>query len=232
MEWPILSHKERTQSNTYMPIICSVIAGFEVVFPPGYEEIFNEAIGKYNGSFAMDLYGKLEFSNFKTFQTFLKHRVNSTIGGLTREHFFAACDRRELYHMFPDAQTTIIGDEKIESFFGIFIDELKKNLGSKHLTCRLDPTGAHKGHHTREKRWYFINDYGEDIPYSDDDNRKIKNGEKHSSNPVVLGPYVVHINEGFQINTHTGKVRPIVFKGGKTKKTKRSRHRTLLTKRT
>jgi len=248
MQWPILPTGERTQSNTYMPLICSVIDGFEVVFPEDYEGLFNRSIGKYKSLGFASAFGKLKFKDFKTFRTFLQERVKAEIGSLSREDFFSACDSRKHYHIVPSRQTAIIGGDQLESFFGIFINDLMTNLGSMGLTCTLDPTGrahrgeadrgeadrgeahrgeAHRGEadrgeaHRGEPRWYFINDAGEDQPYSDDDNRKIKNGQKYGFNPVVLGPYTIDLNEGFQINTKTRKMRPIVLKGGRKKRTRR-----------
>jgi hypothetical protein len=80
--------------------------------------------------------------------------------------------------------------------------------------------------HRESPRWYFKNDAGEDIPYSDEDNSKIMSGYENDYNPD-LGKYKIDVRQGFQINTQTGFIRPIVLKGGKTKtKTKTKKRKT------
>jgi hypothetical protein len=229
MDWPILPTEERTQSNTYMPLICSVIDGFEVTFPPGYEELFNGAIKKYKDFGFGSAVGKLEFKDFHSFQEFLRKRVNTEIGSLSREDFFSACDNRESYHVVPRRQTAIISGARLEAFFGIFINDLMTNLGDKSLSCTLIPASearaaAHGEAALRESppRWYFKNDAGEDTPYSDEDNSKIMSGYENDYNPD-LGKYKIDVGQGFQINKQTGFIRPIVLKGGKTKKSKKSK---------
>jgi len=228
MDWPILPTEERTQSNTYMPLICSVIDGFEVTFPPGYEELFNGVIEKYKDFGFGTAFGKLEFKDFHSFQEFLRKRVKAEIGSLSREDFFSACDSREHYHVVPSRQTAIISGARLEAFFRIFINDLMTNLGDKRLSCTLIPArearAAHgeAAHRESPPRWYFKNDAGEDIPYSDEDNSKIMSGYEQDYNPD-LGKYKIDVRQGFQINTQTGFKRPIVLKGGKTKKSKKSK---------
>ena len=227
MDWPILPNEERTQSNTYMPLICSVVDGFEVTFPPGYEELFNGVIEKYKDFGFGSAFGKLEFKDFHSFQEFLRKRVKAEIGSLSREDFFSACDSREHYHVVPSRQTAIISGSRLEAFFGIFINDLMTNLGDKRLSCTMIPAretrAAHDEAAYRESpRWYFKNDAGEDIPYSDEDNSKIMSGYQNDYNPD-LGKYTIDVGQGFQINTQTGIKRHIVLKGGKTKKTKKTK---------
>ena len=220
--WPILDVTEETQSNTYMPLICSVIDGFEVVFPPRYEELFDASIRKYK-QFGFD---KLEFENFHGFKVFLQGRVQKKIGGLTRAKFDVACDAP--FHMYPHIQSSIIKGVTLEAFFGIFIHELITKMGGRGLRCTLrvhahSDAAAHRG-----ERWYFINEAGEDQAYLPDDNRKIMNGQKYGFNPIISTGHIIDLNEGVQINPHSKKRRPIVFKGGKTKrrmKRKRTRHK-------
>lgn len=237
MDWPILPTEERTQSNTYMPLICSVIDGFEVTFPPGYEELFNGAIETYKDFGFDSALGKLEFEDFHSFQDFLRKRVEAEIGSLSREDFFSACDSREDYHVVPRRQTAIISGKRLDAFFGIFINDLMTNLGDKRLSCTLMPRDreAHAAHgeaaHRESPRWYFKNDAGEDIPYSDEDNSKIMSGYENDYNPV-LGNYTIDVRQGFQIDTQTGFERPIVLKGGKTKTKKTKKTKTKKTKKT
>jgi hypothetical protein len=229
MDWPILPTEERTQSNTYMPLICSVIDGFEVTFPPGYEELFNGSIEKYKDFGFDSAFGNLEFKDFHSFQEFLRQRVKAEIGSLSREDFFSACDSREHYHVVPSRQTAIISGSRLEAFFGIFINDLMTNLGDKRLSCTLIPAREARAAHRESPRWYFKNDAGEDIPYSDEDNSKIMSGYENDYNPD-LGKYTIDVRQGFQINTQTGFKIPIVLKGGKTKtkktKTKKTKTKT------
>jgi hypothetical protein len=130
-KWPILNHTEETQSNTYIPLICSVIKGFNMDFPKGYEFEFYAAVQEYNHTPGIG--PPLPFTNLKTFQDFLKNRVSRVIHGLSIVHFHKACD--DSFHVRPDIQDEIM--HGLDGFFNIFIDKLIK-FGRKHnVTCNL-----------------------------------------------------------------------------------------------
>lgn len=228
--WIIKGTTEDTQSSTFMPLICSVIDGFHVTFPDGYKAIFNSLCGP-----------RLPFSNFKGFQSFLRRSVQEQIGGTSVTDFNNAKDHHP-YHFPADLQERILGGgtpHALDYFYGMFIIQLKRQLPGQQCvlveTHRGHHTGkAPRGHHTgeahrgAEKKWYFINDRGEDQPYSDDDNRKIMIGEsieeRYRYNPVISTGHIIDLTRKVQINKHSKTERPIVFKGGKTKKRRKTRY--------
>jgi hypothetical protein len=137
-EWPILDRKEHTQSNTYMPLICSVMDGFEVDFPPEYPALFSKVAREYNIE-------TLPFKNFAKFQDYLKAHVKKM--GLDRSTFFDMCDDKDNYHIEAGIQEVIMKD--LDGFFGLFISKLIQFASEKHvafkkadtmLTCRLKDT--------------------------------------------------------------------------------------------
>jgi hypothetical protein len=150
-EWPILNRPERTQSNTYMPLICSVMDGFEVDFPPEYPVLFSKVAREYNIE-------QLKFKDFAKFQAYLKAHVNEM--GLDRSTFFDMCDDTNNYHIEAGIQEVIMKD--LDGFFGKFIPTLIQFASEKHatfkkadtmLTCRLKDT-QHKDYKLGEASRY------------------------------------------------------------------------------
>ena len=131
--WRISASEEDTQSNTYMPLICSVIDEFEVEFPEGYETLFNRTIKTYNDRFRS--IGDLDFRDFEGFKRFLKGRVQRQIGNSSKKKFDVFCDSE--YHMFPHLQTKIMEGHVLEAFFGLFMRELRSKLSGRVCTLRL-----------------------------------------------------------------------------------------------
>lgn len=132
-KWPILGYLEGTQSNTYMPLICSVIDGYKVNFPIGYQFEFFAAIQEYNRQAPYIGEAPLKFTNLKTFQTFLKPRVERVIHGLSIGHFDEACDHR--YHVRSRIQDQIM--HGLDGFFNIFIPKLIEFGKTHSVTCDL-----------------------------------------------------------------------------------------------
>jgi hypothetical protein len=140
-EWPVLPYEEGTQSNTYLPLICSVIDGFNVDFPYGYVDVFLKATQTYNKTGLPIL-----FHNFEEFQEYLKRRLR--VVPLNRHNFFKNCDDPDNYHVLSYVQEEIMED--LDGFFNLFIPMLMQFARDKHtlfkskadslLTCILKDT--------------------------------------------------------------------------------------------
>lgn len=146
--WRISASEEDTQSNTYMPLICSVIDEFEVEFPSGYETLFNRTIKTYNDRFRS--IGDLDFRDFDEFKRFLKGRVQRQIGNSSKKKFDVFCDSE--YHMFPHLQTKIMEGHVLEAFFGLFMRELRKELSGRACTLRLRHAAHRPASHDASSR--------------------------------------------------------------------------------
>uniref|UniRef100_A0A6C0HZI4 WWE domain-containing protein n=1 Tax=viral metagenome TaxID=1070528 RepID=A0A6C0HZI4_9ZZZZ len=231
--WIIKSAPDDTQSPTFMPLICSVIDGFHVTFPDGYEEIFNST-----------LFGSEPFRNFKEFQVFLKDSVQRQIGGTSLDHFKRARDGE--YHFPADLQERILGGGKphaFDNFYVFFIIKLKQRLARQQ--CSLVETHGHRGHHTgeahREHRghhtgeahraeerpsvWYVRGDDGTLIPFDEETNTQINLCVDFKQKDVLkkIGKfnYLIDPTAKTQLNLQTGTIRDIVEKKLETRPVKK-----------
>jgi len=232
-KWPILDHREGTQSNTYIPLICSVIEGFKMDFPTGYEGEFFAAVHEYNRQAPFIGEPPLTFTNLKTFQTFLKTRVERVIGGLSIGHFFEACDH-DSYHIKSHIQERIM--HGLDGFFNIFIPKLIA-FGRIHrgVTCDLSFSDApaqrerkpHRvvAHTTRADRtphrvvnskWYAMDKYGRQEDYSDEVNRQINEQIGRDDPPFMTtihgDTYLIDPNGKIEENVSTKQQRVILKK--------------------
>lgn len=132
-EWPIISDTEYSQSSTFMPWICSVIDGFHVTFPDGYEDLFNATLSGH----------RVPFTTFKEFQGFLKESVKKTIGNTSSKRFISIKDGD--YHLPASLQEAILhlNDPNFVTFFTIFIGKLKKQFAGQK--CVLVEHQAERG---------------------------------------------------------------------------------------
>jgi hypothetical protein len=240
-EWPILPMEETTQSNTYLPLICSVIDGFNVDFPNGYVDVFIKAIKRYKKI------GPLPFDNFAEFQEYLKMRLEYV--GLSRKTFFKNCDDPDNYHVLSYVQEEIMED--LDGFFNLFIPMLIQFSKEKHelfkshadsiLTCSLKDTShpnyaqgeaarfaaadaadaPRKAAHakrldarTRLDEWYALDEYGRKEDYSDEVNRQI-NAAGRDDPPFMTKidgfTYLIDTN-GLMEENLAGKKRRILSK--------------------
>ena len=224
MNWTITPEEEETQSATYMPLICSVIDGFTVTFPSSYENIFNSTVEAYNYDRAED-YGKLPFKNFKEFQAILKRNTRRIIGGSTPDHFRDATDKP--YHIIPDVQTEII--DELDIFLRFFISNLKEFIPGERCTLTLEVRADGRAEE-RVERWYWIDDDGSHVPYSDEINEQLNLGEEFAQ-PIQATirstEYMIHPVERVQLNIATNKTRRIVKRGGKIKRIRTKSRRTI-----
>jgi len=225
MEWTITRNNEDTQSSTFMPLICSVIDGFQVTFPHGYEEIFNAS-----------LTGQ-PFRNFKEFQVFLRKSIEKRIGKSTSEHFKLFQDHK--YHLRPTLQESILGDgtpHKYDDFYGLFIIQLKRQLaGQKCILVDIGHQAAHGEHlashraaaraeieaHRREAHraerpivWHFRDDAGNLIPFDEETNTEINLCLEFDQPPIFKKidkhEYLIDPRAKTLLNMKTGTTRPIV----------------------
>jgi len=233
-EWTITPENENSQSSTFMPLICSVIDGFHVTFPDGYERIFD----------SLCVHG-VPFRNFKHFQEVLKESVRKTIGDTTSTRFKRLQDHP--YHLQPSLQESILGDgtpHKYDGFYTFFIIQLKKNLSGKkcvvvdtghaHEASRAE-TESHRVHERKPHRvvahttradrrphrvinmkWYAMDEYGGQEDYSDEVNRQI-NEQIGSDNPPFMttingDTYLIDPNGKIEENVSTKQQRVILKK--------------------
>jgi hypothetical protein len=227
-EWPIKSDTEYSQSSTFMPLICSVIDGFHVTFPDGYERIFDSLC--VDGS---------PFRNFKHFQGVLKESVKKTIGNTSSKRFNDLKDGP--YHLQASLQEAMIGIAKppITAFFVSFIGQLKSKLAGK--TCVLvEHQAAHEAasadieaherdrnphrvlahttqadrrpHRPVNSKWYAMDDYGGIEDYSDAVNSQINSNK---GNPTFMtkihgDSYLIDTNAMMEENLSTKQQRVIL----------------------
>jgi hypothetical protein len=222
--WPIRG-LERSQSNTYMPLIYSVSDDFTIEFPPGYEDTFNHSIQNANSTLRSIGMKQLPFKNFREFQVQLKHSLKQVTGSTSMKpntHF----DNH--YHLKPDVQEEIINgvDVGIDSFMHIFIENLGRRLRGND--CILHPVAIQR---VERKKWHWIDADGIGNPFSDENSEKINHSK---GKPVIITPegskfsYTIDPIAKKQTNNTTGQVRDIALMGGRkrTKRRKSGRKRT------
>jgi hypothetical protein len=209
-QWPIRG-LERSQSNTYMPLIYSVSDDFTMEFPRGYEHIFNQSIPIANAK--LDESMKLPFADFDEFQEKLKvslHQVTGTTSMKPNRHFDSA------YHLKPDVQEDILNGVSpvIDEFMREFIQGVHKRLNGQVCSLRTRQT----------TKWHWMDDDG--IPFSDRDNDTIN----MHRNPFILTPegskdsYTIDPRAKTQKNNKSNRIRTIELMGGtKRRRSKRSR---------
>jgi len=130
MNWPILHEEEETQSNTYMPFICSVIDTFTVHFPEGYEDFFNRITNEFETDQGPAIGVELPFHDFVSFQAIIRRNVGRILGDTSPDTFFDHCD--EEYHLDADLQTEII--DELDIFMNVFIPRVKETFAGQEYT--------------------------------------------------------------------------------------------------
>jgi serine/threonine protein kinase len=130
MNWTILEEEEDTQSNTYMPLICSVIDTFTVEFPEGYEDFFNSTTNEFETELGPAIGIEIPFHDFASFQAILRRNVGRVLGDTSPDTFFDHCD--EEYHLDADLQTEII--DEMDIFMNLFIPRLKERFAREKCT--------------------------------------------------------------------------------------------------
>jgi hypothetical protein len=193
-----------------MPLIYSVIDGFHVTFPHGYEELFNAS-----------LTGREPFRNFKEFQAFLRRSIEKRIGKSNLKHFNIFQDKA--YHLRPSLQESILGDgtpHQYDEFYGRFIVQLKRQLAGQK--CVLVERTAHSGpshsahsppshsaHSDHSSKWYFTEEDGSLSPFDERTNELIRLSLEYDQ-PVFTHEYMIDPRAKTQLNIETGTTRPIV----------------------
>jgi hypothetical protein len=224
-EWKILG-KERTQSNTYMPLIYSVSDDFTIQFPSGYEDTFNRSIQTANTNLR-NMGMELPFSTFRGFQERLKRSLIGVIGTAEMQHqnprFFD-----HPYHLNGRVQEHIIhgvmadGAIAMDVFMDILIQNLFRVLGRGTIYLRQNPPKQEL------RKWHWMGDDGYGIPFSDKESDQIQ----QSTRPITITPigskdsYTIDKKTGIQMNDRTKQQRNIAFMGGtKRKRTRRTKNR-------
>lgn len=222
--WQILP-LQRTQSNTYMPLIYSVSDDFTIDFPPRYEQIFNESITD-----ATNFGTTLSFTNFNEFQIQLKHALNKKNGGIIGKNTRENPNLDDDYHLKANIQDSILygvdNKDNMDTFMQLFITNLNDKLSGQY--CNLRPRVAPRqgAEDRRQPKWGVMTD--EDIiPFTEDVNSKINTG-KDFTQTINGQTYNISPSNFTQTNTITRALRPLITleSGGR-----KSRRRTKRTKR-
>jgi hypothetical protein len=202
-EWPILDQKESTQSNTFMPWICSVIDEYKVTFPDGYKELFDSTLSEYKRITG----DRLPFDNFGQFQHFLKKSVTTQIGEPTSRNFKVLQDGP--YHLRGTLQEKIVGGtpHAFDGFFGMFIDNLKKRFTGQ--TCVVETHRAEE----RPSVWHYTDNAGKLIPFDEETNTEINLCVERDLPPIFkkIGKfeYLIDPRAKTQLNFQTRTERAI-----------------------
>jgi len=125
--WTIIPNPEKTQSNTYGPLLALGIDGARVTFPDRW----------INDVFIKNLFPGLPFKNLDEFREYIKGEITRNFRNSSLQTFLEHCDNKGALHLPGNIQETILystpRNDMIETFFGYIVANTKRNFAGKQM---------------------------------------------------------------------------------------------------